>query len=768
MNTIIIGGKQMSKKKSDQVEKGFLFHVPFEGEPDQELDVMAYAFDRKGRLLDSSPFKVTAERVRLNLSEEEARRARVFVGPVPAEERPQEAITVETMQKWQAYEAIWDYNPDQREYYLQPVPELHWVWWPWCNCRVRGQVVRPVEINGVTYDKPVCHARVHICEVDYIYWIIQKLPDLQIWRLRDDLLNLVERPIPFPWPQPDPPPFRFDPGVIDPSPENIARMNRVSEVAFDPQPEPPLAFETFSAESLRKIVSNQVNSIPFSTRANLSSGSITVVRQALLDNVQLILPYLCWLPWFWPFVRCDEVAVVETDENGWFDTNFWYLCFGDKPDLYFWVEYAIGGTWTTVYHPPIRCNTYWNYQCGQKVTIRVTDPRVSWCEPAPQVPGNQLAIIGIGENVGFEQIEGPGAGAQRGLTISGGNTIGGSPFGGILEPRVYFGEDLVGNGITHYRWSYRKVADSSNNSVSDSWHAMDRQVVRHYSYVGPDGTLKFKPLTLGPDTDPALTVTGLNLFQIQPEFPPVGTWAPQISAHENTASAHFETHLLDGGNAYTSAGKYEMKLELFNNAGSRIPFQDGAITNVQPVVAVGSAPFGPSEVDTDPAPAANLIVEAGKVVAFRMIVHVDNIPCQAVIHPVKIGALEADLCGFLNYGSTADLVNISFKARHQHDFATFNFNIFRGKVGSVESANGKVGVPVDGYSESNGEYAKNVAVSYLMRPLTPDGEACVRAAFAETLHVYAMATNGWTRLSGLDESALPIAFALAPAAAPGS
>lgn len=205
-----------------------------------------------------------------------------------------------------------------------------------------------------------------------------------------------------------------------------------------------------------------------------------------------------------------------------------------------------------------------------------------------------------------------------------------------------------------------------------------------------------------------------------------------------------------------------MKLELFDNAGNRIPFQDGATTNVQPVVAVGNAPFGDSDLDTDPAPAANLIIESGKVVAFSMIVHVDNNKCEAIIHPVKIGGVEADLCGFLNYGSTADLVNISFKARHENDFATFNFNVFRGKVGSVESADGKAGLPQDGYSEASGEYAKDVAVSYLMRPVFPGGSPCVRAAFAETLHVYAMATNGWNRLNGLDRSGLPLAFALAP------
>jgi hypothetical protein len=559
---------------------------------------------------------------------------------------------------------------------------------------VRGQVVRPVEIQGVVENKPVCHARVHICEVDRIPWIILRLPDREIWRLRDDLLKLVERPFPWPpIPQPDPPPFRFDPGVIDPSPENIAAMQRIAspveKVALNPQPLPPKEMRTTAMARPSEQPAAMLAQLPLTTRANLTSQSLPLVRQALIDNVALILPYLCLLPWFWYRLRCDELAVVETDVNGRFDTTIWYPCFGDRPDLYFWVEYSIGGVWTTVYHPPMRCNTYWNYACGSEVTIRITDPRVPWCEPVPRVPGNQLAILGIGENVGFQQIEGPLAGAARGLTISGGGTIPGSPFGGVLEPRVYFGEDLIGNGITHYRWSYRKVADSDNTAVSDTWHAMDRQVVRHYAYVGSDGVLKFKPYTLGPDTNPALTVTGLNLFQIQPEDPPAGQWTPQVSAHENTASAHFETHLLEGGDAEAGAGKYELKLELFNNAGARIPFRDGAIVNVQPVVAVGNAPFGTSEVDTVAAPNANLIVESGDVVAFRMIVHVDNIPCEAQLYPAQIGAVAANPCGFLNYTATGDLVTLAFKARHEHDFATFSFNVNRGSVGTVEAADGR-------------------------------------------------------------------------------
>ncbi len=756
----------MSKSRSKV--NGLVFKVPFEGRPDKELEVTAYAFDRNGRLLSTAPFNAAAGRFALDLDPRQAKQARLFIAPTPPKERQSEEISVELMERWQAYEPVWQYDPQRELFELQPVPELHWR--PWCFCRVRGRVVRPVEIKGETYDMPVCHARVHICEVDRVPRLIAVLPDKDILRLRDDLLPLLERPpIRWPRPLPDPPPFRYDPGVIDPSPENIAAMNRLeavsfesrlSQVALNPQPLPPMPspvqpmsqMQVFDQGERETAVATQT---PVAATISLVSNSANIVRQALLDSVHLVYPFLCHLEWFWYYLRCDEVAVIETDQYGRFDTTIWYRCFGDHPDLYFWVEYSIGGEWTTVYKPSKGCYTYWDYECGHEVTIRITDPRVGWCSPAPRVPGNQIAVLSIGENVGFEEIHGPATGVLAGLTT------GGAPFGGILEPRVFFGEDLIANGVTHFRWSYRKIADSSNNPVGDTWHALDRQVIRHYSYTAADGKLKFKPYVLGPDTDANLTVTGLNLFEIQPDDPPTGDWAPEVNAHENTASAFFETHLLAGGNAKVGAGKYELKLELFDKNGTRIVFKDGATTNVRPMIAEGDAPFGPG-LDTDDAPAANLLMSAGKVVGFRMVVHVDNNPCEAVIHPVKIGSHVANPCGFLNFNHTGELVTIAFKARHENDFATFNFDINRGSVGFVEGANGMVGTAVAGYSEANGEYSKDVAVSYLLRPLTPDGEPCVRAAFAETLYVRALATNGWTRLTYLDRNAMPLAFALAP------
>jgi len=64
-------------------------------------------------------------------------------------------------------------------------------------------------------------ARVHICEVDPILLLLKRLPDKEIFRLRDELLKQVGNPIP----QPPEPPFLHVAGLIDLSPENVARMN---------------------------------------------------------------------------------------------------------------------------------------------------------------------------------------------------------------------------------------------------------------------------------------------------------------------------------------------------------------------------------------------------------------------------------------------------------------------------------------------------------------------------------------------------------------
>lgn len=737
------------------------FTSGFEGKPETELTIVAYVFDQRGTLIASAPVK--KNQVQIEIKDDGQRPSRLFfASPSPSVQTSRDkSITLDDMERLRAYEPMWSFDPKRSDYELLPIPEIHWKWWLWCSCRVRGTVVRPVVIGGEHHEMPVCHARVHVCEVDRLYLLIPRLPDDIIRRIRDELLELTEIPIPRP-PEPDPAPFRFNAAIRDLSARNVAKMQTAAmtpqtrllqagaQVMLNPQPLPPKATLT---------------DVPFALKSGLASASVNIIRQTLLDNLVLIRPYLCYWPWLWPyFYRCDEVAVIDTDSQGRFDTTIWYLCAGDHPDLYFWVEYSIGGVWTTVYHPPIRCNTYWDYACGSEVTIRVTDPRVPWCGDPNPLPGKQVAIMLIGNGVSMPEIQRASATIDEGLTLAG------EPFGGSLEPHVWFGDALIASGITHYRWSYRRLtlADGMTAPVG-SWHAMDKDVVRHYAEVLADSTLSFKPFPLGPD--PAFV--GQNLFKIRPVSPPLNpgavssSWAPEVDARENTASAFFLSHLLDGGNPSTGAGKYELKLELFKSDGSPVNLSTEGVLLKVPTSA---GPFGPGTVNTElvahspalPGDMEDRVMRdgTGKIVAFRLVLRVDNNHCEAEIYPISVDGHTTDACGFTQYhDKTSSNAYVSFKARHPNNFATFSFTIARGSVGVVETASGSVSSnpsTVGGYARSaTSVYSSNVPVADLLG-------TCSKAAFAENLHVDALATDGWSTLDYLNADAIPVAFALEP------
>jgi hypothetical protein len=772
--------KHVVGKNADKMS--LRFRTSFESKPDKTIKVIAYAFDRHGNLLATSP--VRDDLAQLTLDPDQARTARIFLAP----ERPQAIrdnfVTLELMERLHAYEVTWPFDPDRTEYELLPIPEYLLNWWIFCFCRVRGKVVKPVSIGGITVDLPVCNARVHICEVDPLIWLIPRLPESLVFRLRDDLIYKLRYPRPFPIPLPDPPPFVFDPGIIDPTPENIAGLNRArielnpkaelpsvrslgigEAVMLNPQPLPPREF------------ADRFENLELKTKLGLESPSLEVVRQTLLENVVLIRPFICFWPWIWHYLcRCDEIAVLSVDGQGRFDTSILYFCAGDKPDLYFWVESMIGGSWTTVYHPnPVCCHTYWDYACGSEVTLRVTDPRVFPCgDPGVDLPGLQVAIVSIGENVSIHEIPVDStASAPHSGTATEGLANGTHPFGGSLEPRVNFSRSaLIAMNITHYRWSYRQLTEGpGGTSVADTWHTMPHEVIRHYQvYDSAASKLSSPAYPLGPD--PAYP--GLDLIRIQPVNAPTGRaedWTPNVDARKNSASAFFESHLTRGGDAILGAGKYELKFELFKIApdgtAHEVNFTADGIALKVPNM---DAPFGPATVTYDDADDHHRFKNAaGDTMGFRLVLRVDNNPCQAAINQVSVDSASnvAGPCGFIEYANkSTSTATISFIARHPHNFATFTFTTVKGSTGAVEAARdggqvGQGGLDAKGFinTPATGLYTKSVRVSDL---LDANGVSCDQAAFGETLDVTAMATDGWSQLSYLDRRATPMAFALEP------
>jgi hypothetical protein len=751
------------------------FGVEYDGKPEGDIKLTAYAFDGRGTFLGSAGVKQGV--AELPLRGDAAGSARIFFGPELRD--PKQPPTFEDMERLGAYEPAWRYDARLDIQKLLPIPEAYYHWWHFCSCRVRGQVVRPIKIGSVTVNYPVQNARVHICEVDKIKLWIDRIPDRDIFRLRDELLEKLYERVRIPIPIPDPPPYE----IFLKTPIEVGGPSPVELAGLNPQPLPPkeidqmrlMRFEQRSAvgavgDRLERVALNPqplppreasiYDSLDTSVKTALRSSSASVLRKTLVDYASIFSPFWCYFPWIYYWWRCDEVAVVETDGQGRFDTTIYYQCPGDHPDLYFWVEYFVDGQWVTVYDPGIPCNTYWDYVCGSDVTITVTDPRV------PGIPGGVdlgfkgLLVTTIGSGVCVKDV--PTSGAGVGL-------FGDAPFGSTLDLRADFGmTDLRAAGIVYYLWSYKRLTTSDGTTpVSDSWHAFTEPVIRHYQFPPPSPTSgpNYVAYTLGPKPN--------GLYEIPPALIP-GAIRMAIISEADLATGYFVTPGSSGPNPDGVAGLYALKLELFDSAGNAINWTTQGVDVFIPNI---SAPLNTS-FGTHHAPNGNRIlggVSGTDTLAFQMVVHVDNNPVVAVLHTVELNGSPANPnCGFLEYGdASSDLVSLSFQAHHPHGFATFGNGVYRGlgiglptanASGKVTDTNATNPAGINGYARVGaGEYSKSILIATMLSENTPDGlTPCSQAAFSQNLAVYAMAINGYGRLQHLDRGGVQ-AFALAEA-----
>jgi hypothetical protein len=375
-----------------------------------------------------------------------------------------------------------------------------------------------------------------------------------------------------------------------------------------------------------------------------------------------------------------------------------------------------------------------------------------------------VQILSIGRTVSMSEIQGDGAAAaDEGLTTDG------RPFGGKLEPRVWFSRTELreGKNIKYYRWSCRRLTsgDGSPLTTPGPWMPLTRTVVRHFAKTSPGGVMH-QPFPLGPDS----AGSEVNLFEIKPaEVPAGGIEWTVVDEREDLASAHFETQKLGTGadacaRALDAAGKYELKLELFKGTGALV---DWTAEGIDLEITDVAAPFGAGSVTAVTAPAYNRIFNpAGHTVAFRMVLRVDNNCCEAGVQPVAGPGLAPKSCGFIEFTPGA-AATLTFRAYHPNNFATFNLSVKHGVSDPVQeaSAAGRVGAvlvptsdpaaPVHAYSlGAPGTYSETFTVATLL-------EGCTRAAFSEALHVWTLATDGYTRLSSLDDFDHD-AFALTP------
>lgn len=799
------------------------FPVEFEKKPEQDLDLVVHIFDSVGKLLKTTKVKDGKASIPLEILQKED--IQVLISPALASIKKQ---NLEGLRAGGAFEPRFEFDPNKDKFKVNPIPADKLKLWLLCPCVVKGKVVRPIIVNGKVVFKSVCGAKVHICEVDKLYLLIPHLPKDVLFRFRDELIKdwkkyrvLPDPPIfKYPWPPPPPDPYRLFP-VRYPEREKMGervtpinlpqiqestyRLNLTPEIPnyhinwLNPQPEPPLPefvtprvlAQIEEAKPTRKVPAIRkekdlpllIDTVPASVSKQLLSDSVVEVSSALLKLHPMILPYICLWPWLHPYICLwDEITTVMTDCSG-FKTTIWYRCSGDKPDLYFWVEYPISGVWTTVYDPkPICCHVHWNYQCGDEVSLPVTDPRVPWCNSIPDLPDLKVLVKTIGNGLSMSEIQKTG-GASKGKTTAG------EPLAGSLELRLDMSRsNLISLGVTQYRWSYtRKTQGNGTTAVADTWHTMLREVYRPYEVKVfkplpvPHFETQYKYEKMGPFGADAL-------FKIQPVSPSVGVWYDSVmNEHVDLAWAYFDTDVLKESDGITPAvGQYEIKLELFDSSGNLVEWNNPAGTgqNIEAFVTNNPAPFEPPVGMTEtPALAANLIKDgSGNTLGFVLTLYVDNTPCQAVIddpYMMENPSALSGPCGFLFFNSaTTSKAYLRFLAKEAFDNAVFTFWVVKGSSGYVPDATlgwdfalstykslpvhdlTPGAYPVNGFSRSaDSHFSKEIKVKDL---LDANGTSCPQAAFAATLGVYSTAYNGYTQAYWLNAWAVPKAFALAP------
>lgn len=787
-------------KTSVKARKKTLLSVAFEGQPDQMPELRAYVFDAAGKLKEETVVKKS--QVELQTPVAELRSSRVFIAPQSPDVR-NEKPALDLMIRRFAYEPAMRFSGAGFD--ILPIPEFNWKFWLWKPCRVKGRVMKPVLVNGTYVDRPVCGARVHICEVDKIALILPTLPEDVIFKLRDCILQEPEL-IPEPFdpripPQIDPP--RFDPiDPIDPAIASAAAINaggyRALAATGGVSTSLSNQFSTINVAAELQSESQRFSPsmpapvqpikqpIPDSVIRSLNVHSADAVRSALAANFTLLYPYICMWRWTWPWLyRCDELAVVQTDELGRFDTTIWYQCFTDQPDLYFWVEYMVGEQWETVYNPPVACYTYWDFDCEQEVTIRLHDSRVDACGDVPELEGVRVEVRKIGASGFVSRIEQSenispaiqGINFNRQGTITGIGDASGfpQPFGGTLIPQVVFGSQLIDAGITHFRWSYRRKEDAAGNPVTDNWKVLDTAVSRRYREETPEANI-IRSYPLGPD--PALSNTAFKIprnFAHELELtdvPALGSVPNPDDRYRSWVAEEFGSavfnSLLTGNDAssrLSDAGLYELKFELMRISGNTAEvvslnkedwlMPDPSNPTYSPEIP---DPQKPTYLDEDSS-------DSTRADAFHFAFRIDNNHCVAIIDDVKVDGIAAGSdCGFATY---ADLMSseaeFAFEASHPNGFARMNFNVVRGNGNTRAQAvtSGMVISGNNGYTlESDGKFHKFVSVDHLLSKAPAPGH-CPQGAFAEHLYVRALATNGSVRLSGLDAGDLA-AFAVEP------
>jgi hypothetical protein len=736
---------------------------------DEVPPLVAYAFSQSGRLFGRVELKNGKAEIAFP-STKEPEAVRVLIGP--AIDREDEGELLSALLRLRAPESL--IRPDQiGGVWRVPIDRNLWLCWL-RFCVVRGTLLKRVTTGGLHVDLPVCGAEIEVYEVDPIRIIFPKIPDVILQRIRD----IIRRPWPPPPPTgdsfpgdvhfpPEPPGPGPDPGPLlgIATPRGRAwRPSRTGRVAGttllrdevvsilaefgasktesrahdkdaqgleDQKQNRPFSFnsgEPVEIEPEEVLASLKALSDSSAIKDAASIG-LNAFKSSLAMRPDLLRPLLCWI---WPpAVTMQLVATATTDDCGHFRTIFYRGCSSDTPDLYFRAYRRFSFFRIPIYAPlPVACYTWWDYACGSEVTLITTSPFALSCPPCKPVvaPPHWVLAMAVG-NTSLAGVRGTSVALQSTTDASNiGLSSGGAPFGGFLRLRFEFDNTLRTDlNVKYYRVRWRKVG--TGNPYVD----LSEDVWRHYAHM-VGSTLMIEPYKLGPQ---AVGATA-NLYEIPPALPPAGQWSIPDAVVDTTSAGFNSASLAPGGGG---EGMYQFELTLFDGAGVAVNANTMGINYVVPTTLDLT-----TTISTANASILGLGTPTGRLV-YQL--HLDNNACHAALQPPAIaGSVSADPCGLLRYGA-GDSVTLFWTAFHPYQFATFKHAVIKGatELSPPITTLGVVTPPPGAHTDTN--------------PVATLLGSCTIAGFAETVSVWAMATDGWSRQAQYDDHAIQ-AFVLAP------
>jgi hypothetical protein len=618
---------------------------------------------------------------------------------------------------------------------------------PWIpgNCLITGNISNTITLDGNEVTVPVCNARVHLMEVETEF-LFHKFPLIYRW-IPDWVIVEISK--------------RINEILKDsPVPDPVGPISVSGKINI------PLQSLNMKSSLQRTLKMRALPQLPQDIINGIKSSSLDTIRQTFADNHLLLHPYICLWPIFWPWLyECDEDNIAYTDSNGHFE--YWEnTTTEDGPlNIYTWVEVQINGQWVTVYNPAIPCNTLWNYSCGSPININLNDSRIPPCVSVP-IQGDIVWVKRIGNGTSIRNLSMSPADPSkpslfadaRGLTnsvgLEGGKYV--SPFSGSFPLYIQFGDGFPSAAVSHFRWKYHRITDADLQDVNEPFILQEGPLAKSYTYQVKDnqGNDVFFSGNFKLDEDVKVNDITIKIYKIPHVDASIDTGIATAEWNQDTVSINVDALSLQNG-------LYEFVLELCDSTGKVI---NNFGNNVFQVDSFLPSPPNPASVSANNVDHNYVVWNGIQEAGFRFLIRIDNDPTTCSIYNAQILNYDGTIvssdtqCGFAQYKppKTGDTVLLHFTARQPHRFGMFSYYVNRGNSGNVYSNVSQVPEPI------NFRYAQGIWISYQYDPLLSDLlGGCDKAAFAETLDVYAYHTDGTNRIGNYDSDAVA-AFAVEP------